>query len=499
MKKLAMVILLTLFAGAAEIKDIFFAKEAIEKKDGNGYDVKGITSNFAPETRNIFALVEFDNAKKNEHLKVSFIAVDAISVPNYKIADVDVALPVASGTARASLSPGNNPFPTGNYRVDVYRNDKVIASKPFTVSKMEEQHAGIGAAINKPNQQNHSLPKIETITLSAKIKTDSMGDEVPTEGRDRFYPNQHKIYAAIDFTDAKKDDTVTIKWILEKSKEYQNYEVLKLDLALDKREGTIYSDAEVPTDWPVGKYSIEIYSGDELLSKKEFYIDAPAAQQAQNNAQIPSAPATNNINDKLIGKWMGSIEGKAQSMEIFSGGQMRYNGISLKYELDGDKIVVIDGKNRSPYRYKLEGGKLTLRFPDGLVIVFGRENRNTGQHNPLGAAANLSTVQQPANQNQATPPPSSIASASQFKRLYCSNSADGAEWAKFADHGVFYFGSLSDLNMPYGKGSYKVMGNSIKLLFDGERSNANIMKRNPDNTITDISYDGIIYSSELCR
>jgi hypothetical protein len=92
------------------------------------------TDRFGTDQPELHAIAVLKNPGKGTIVKGTWVSVDAIAQPNYPIDSVSVQIQ-EKGEARAhfALSRPKNGWPVGNYRLDVYVNDKLDATAPFSI------------------------------------------------------------------------------------------------------------------------------------------------------------------------------------------------------------------------------------------------------------------------------------------------------------------------------------------------------------------------------
>jgi hypothetical protein len=101
-------------------------------------EIIGEATKFAPETADIFCILDFEGSDAIKAIKGVLIAVDVgdKAPPNFKV--LEKVIPFDghnSGTAKFDFSKPNAGWPVGKYKVDIYLNDKLAQSAPFTVEK----------------------------------------------------------------------------------------------------------------------------------------------------------------------------------------------------------------------------------------------------------------------------------------------------------------------------------------------------------------------------
>lgn len=92
------------------------------------------TDRFGPDQPELHAIAVLKDAAKGTVVKGTWVSVDAIAQPNYPIDSVVVQLPEKGDTqVHFSLSRPTNGWPLGNYKLDVYLNDKLVSTTPFSI------------------------------------------------------------------------------------------------------------------------------------------------------------------------------------------------------------------------------------------------------------------------------------------------------------------------------------------------------------------------------
>ncbi|HLY57939.1 MAG TPA: hypothetical protein VKS60_20420 [Stellaceae bacterium] len=98
-------------------------------------EITGESTKFAPDTADIFCVLEFEGSDTVKAIRGMLIAVDvgAKAPPNFKVLEKTLDFNNDSGNAKFDFSKPNAGWPVGKYKVDVYLNDKLAKSAPFTV------------------------------------------------------------------------------------------------------------------------------------------------------------------------------------------------------------------------------------------------------------------------------------------------------------------------------------------------------------------------------
>lgn len=92
------------------------------------------TDRFGTDQPELHAIAVLKDAAKGTVVKGTWVSVDAIAQPNYPIDSVVVQLPERGDTqVHFSLARPTNGWPVGNYKLDVYVNDQLVSSTPFSI------------------------------------------------------------------------------------------------------------------------------------------------------------------------------------------------------------------------------------------------------------------------------------------------------------------------------------------------------------------------------
>jgi len=94
----------------------------------------GPTDKFKPDQAAVHALVSVVDPAPGTKVKGVWVSVDAISTPNYEIDSAVVEFKrEGNATVHFTLSRPTNGWPVGNYKIDVYVNDQLAGSAPFSI------------------------------------------------------------------------------------------------------------------------------------------------------------------------------------------------------------------------------------------------------------------------------------------------------------------------------------------------------------------------------
>lgn len=105
-----------------------------EKVADPGTTPVGVRDRFTPETTEINAVAVVTDLRAGTKVKGAWVAVDAIQTPNYEIDSAEGTVQEdGEATWRFSLSRPQKGWPFGNYKFQLYLDDKPFASAPFAV------------------------------------------------------------------------------------------------------------------------------------------------------------------------------------------------------------------------------------------------------------------------------------------------------------------------------------------------------------------------------
>lgn len=121
----------------------------------------GIKDKFIPKTLNIHAVAVLKNLKKDTKIRGSWIAVNTIKPPNYQISFEETRVK-KDGNAKVHFSiprPAKG-WPLGNYRFDLYINDNLFHTVPFSIVSDSKPKAPVSfdlGPVQKDRQREWTL------------------------------------------------------------------------------------------------------------------------------------------------------------------------------------------------------------------------------------------------------------------------------------------------------------------------------------------------------
>ncbi|GAB4121711.1 MAG: hypothetical protein Fur0026_13550 [Sideroxydans sp.] len=199
----------------------------------------------------------------------------------------------------------------------------------------------------------------------------------------------------------------------------------------------------------------------------------------------------------LKGRWECMGEEGATVLDFRSSDRLIYDGEENSYRIEGNAIMIPGLFGEEAYRFKLQGKKLAVTFPEGETIHCQR----------AGTVRQPPEKQQQMGGNNAAlrgrlcqwAGSSSSYSGSSYSR---SQRADfdgqghlvyGSEMAYSGNEGIAYSGGGGT------RGVYQVQGNQVLIrLEDGSEVTASVNMRQNDGRITELMINGKLWAAGLC-
>jgi hypothetical protein len=117
----------------SETGELTLQTAEMRKDDGNGQSSDQSTETFS-QAENIHCYIDWEKPKSGTKIKFVYIAVDAGTLKNETIKEVNlVTVNDTDNLANSSLT-SKKPFPKGQYKVDIYINDKLARTVQFEIA-----------------------------------------------------------------------------------------------------------------------------------------------------------------------------------------------------------------------------------------------------------------------------------------------------------------------------------------------------------------------------
>jgi hypothetical protein len=132
---LAVLLCVTAGAYAERVASITLCEDV----EGSDFVPINITTRFTADAPAIHAVVQLEDLTVTTRARGTFISVDAISTPNYEIDSTEVTAKPGQATVHFSLSRPDRGWPPGNYRFNLYLNDRLAAVEKFSIAAVQGQ------------------------------------------------------------------------------------------------------------------------------------------------------------------------------------------------------------------------------------------------------------------------------------------------------------------------------------------------------------------------
>ena len=131
---LTYVVLTSTACGQGRLKSIEISTDVTS----DGFTAINVRDVFDSSVPMIHGVVKLEDVRANSVLKGAWISVDAISEPDFEIDSIEMRLDKdGPASCHVSLSRPNKGWPQGNYRLDVYLENRLIGSKRFSIKASE--------------------------------------------------------------------------------------------------------------------------------------------------------------------------------------------------------------------------------------------------------------------------------------------------------------------------------------------------------------------------
>jgi hypothetical protein len=218
-------------------------------------------SNLTVESKQINLILKIINVKEQTPIKVKWIAVNAVNIPNFLIYTQQYVLK-DDGYLIATLKRGDKKWPPGKYMVEFYINNQKIFQKIFYIKPLN--------SIKKVVKENKfKSKKIKSLILATKIK--KIDENIKIVKKQNIFKSKDKFYIVIEYENGNKNDEIYIKWwYLNGGKKLLFVEGPG---RFNKQKGFIVGEISIEGgEWKKGNYAIEVVINKKVEAKTEFVI-----------------------------------------------------------------------------------------------------------------------------------------------------------------------------------------------------------------------------------
>jgi hypothetical protein len=127
-------------------------------------------------------------------------------------------------------------------------------------------NANTTSTTKKPNRVNPEV--YVTRIYMAKSENGKPGDETST-----FAPDDHQIFCVAEFNKAKGGTQIRTVWRAIDVQGDKDKEIKAFDYKMKSFEKKVQGHLRLPSDWPKGRYGVEIYINNELDKTIEYSIE----------------------------------------------------------------------------------------------------------------------------------------------------------------------------------------------------------------------------------
>ena len=165
----------------------------------------------------------------------------------------------------------------------------------------------------------------------------------------------------------------------------------------------------------------------------------------------------------LVGKWVSDVA----TVVIRADGTVTINGEKYRYKIKNQTITVSDGEGSLDFPFQLKGNRLTVKQPDGSLVVYTRDADESDEEDDSAAERNPST-----SENEGGNPPELVGKWCYMSNLTGSNSRMSNRCFTLYENGTYEYyaetsssGSVaSSASQESDSGRWSVSGNTITAL-----------------------------------
>ncbi|MDQ3063965.1 MAG: hypothetical protein M3R14_14060 [Acidobacteriota bacterium] len=118
--------------GGESTDDVTIEYATLHRDDGGGDDGEEVES-FKPTDNPQYIKVKLSEFGSDNLVKAVFTAVNAGGAKNFKLFEKEMKMETFTNVATFNLSLAGKPFPVGDYKVDIYVNDKLAKTVNYKV------------------------------------------------------------------------------------------------------------------------------------------------------------------------------------------------------------------------------------------------------------------------------------------------------------------------------------------------------------------------------
>jgi hypothetical protein len=105
----------------------------MRKGDGNGEMTKEVVNSFSQSDKKIYCYINWDNPKARTRIKFAFVVADAGGAKNQTLKEFNLTTENELQNEAFGSLELTKPLPKGGYKVDIYVNDELERTVPFSI------------------------------------------------------------------------------------------------------------------------------------------------------------------------------------------------------------------------------------------------------------------------------------------------------------------------------------------------------------------------------
>ncbi len=222
---------------------------------GDNFDPVGITDAFPADQKIFHAVVTISNAPANTAVKVVWLTAANAKMGEYEIKSD------GSRNLDFTFKPSAGQLAAGNYKVEIYLNDKLDRTLVFAVSQAASAQPTTGG----PRPSGY----ISAVTMAEDVKGE---DKAPVNPTIVFKPTA-AFHAVVATQNAPANTTFKASWYVTDvgSAAAPNTLIDATELTTDGSRNIDFS-LKPKTQWPAGTYRVEVFVNGVLDTVKSFSV-----------------------------------------------------------------------------------------------------------------------------------------------------------------------------------------------------------------------------------
>jgi hypothetical protein len=124
---------------------------------------------------------------------------------------------------------------------------------------------------NSNTQANTRPANADVYVEKISMAKDNNGD--PGETTDTFAPSDHTIHCVAELNKAKKGTQIKFVWKAVDVPGRTSEEIKSIDYSTRSFENKVHAHLTLPTDWPKGKYEVEVWVNGALDKTIQYTVE----------------------------------------------------------------------------------------------------------------------------------------------------------------------------------------------------------------------------------